>query len=58
MKDTIHEYVVSGDQPAFVDMPTLHTHNIENVGDEPLLTLFWANEIFDPDSPDTYALDV
>ena len=58
LKDTIHEYVVSGDQPAFVDMPTLHTHNIENVGDEPLLTLFWANEIFDPDSPDTYALDV
>lgn len=49
------EYRVSGDAPALVDMPTLHTHNIENTGDRPLLTLFWTNEIFDPADPDTYA---
>jgi UDP-2-acetamido-2,6-beta-L-arabino-hexul-4-ose reductase len=49
------EYRVSGTEPAVVDMPTLHTHSIENVGDTPLLTLFWTNEIFDPSAPDTYA---
>jgi len=50
----VWEYPVSGEQPAAVDMPTLHTHSIENIGVEPLLTLFWTNEIFDPQAPDTY----
>ncbi|MFB2594523.1 NAD-dependent epimerase/dehydratase family protein [Paracoccus sp. p4-l81] len=45
---------VSGTQPAPVDMPTLHTHSIENVGDRPLLTLFWTHDLFDPAAPDTY----
>ena len=48
------EFPVSGDQPVFVDMPTLHTHSITNVGGGELLTLFWAQEIFDPERPDTY----
>ena len=51
----VWEYRVSGASPAPVDMPTLHTHSIENVGERPLLTLFWTNEIFDPARPDTYA---
>jgi len=51
----VWECRVSGEVPAAVDMPTLHTHNIENVGDTPLLTLFWTNAIFDPAAPDTYA---
>lgn len=51
----VWEYRVSGAAPAPVDMPTLHTHSIENVGDKPLLTLFWTHEIFDPSAPDTYA---
>lgn len=49
------EFRVSGKAPAAVDMPTLHTHNIENIGSEPLLTLFWTNEVFDPSAPDTFA---
>ncbi len=55
LDDTVWEYRVSGDTPAVVDMPTLHTHSIENVGSRPMLTLFWTNEVFDPASPDTYA---
>ncbi|WP_041783508.1 NAD-dependent epimerase/dehydratase family protein [Ancylobacter novellus] len=51
----VWEYRVSGAAPAAVDMPTLHTHSIENVGDKPLLTLFWTQAIFDPAAPDTYA---
>lgn len=45
---------VSAQVPQAVDMPTLHTHNITNIGDADLLTAFWANDHFDPDHPDTY----
>jgi UDP-2-acetamido-2,6-beta-L-arabino-hexul-4-ose reductase len=55
LSDTVWEYRVSGDQPAVVDMPTLHTHSIENIGSTPLLTLFWTHDQFDPQAPDTYA---
>ena len=51
----VWEYRVSGDQPAPIDMPTLHTHNITNIGDTPLLTLFWTHDLFNPAAPDTYA---
>jgi UDP-2-acetamido-2,6-beta-L-arabino-hexul-4-ose reductase len=51
----VWEYRLSGTAPAPVDMPTLHTHSIENVGDTPLLTLFWTHDLFDPASPDTFA---
>jgi UDP-2-acetamido-2,6-beta-L-arabino-hexul-4-ose reductase len=46
---------VDGDHPAVIDMPTLWAHNITNTGDTEVVTLFWANEIFDPAAPDTYA---
>lgn len=55
LHDAIWEYPVSGENPAVVDMPTLHSHSIENVGQQPLLTLFWTHDIFDPAAPDTYA---
>ena len=53
-KEHIEEFHVSGDQPVYIDMPTLHTHNITNTGREELITLFWSHEIFNPDKPDTY----
>ncbi|MBO6577028.1 MAG: NAD-dependent epimerase/dehydratase family protein [Rhodothermales bacterium] len=40
--------------PSFVDMPIWHTHNITNVGEEPLYTVFWISEEYDPTDPDTY----
>lgn len=55
LSDAVWEYEVSGDAPAPVDMPTLHTHSIENTGDTPLLTLFWTHDLFDPQNPDTFA---
>ncbi len=55
LEDEVWDYRVSGKAPAPVDMPTLHTHSIENVGEKPLLTLFWTHEIFDPAVPDTYS---
>jgi len=50
----VESFDVSGDDPAFVDMPTLHTHNITNVGDSELYTLFWINELYDSADPDTF----
>ncbi|MBM0225052.1 MULTISPECIES: NAD-dependent epimerase/dehydratase family protein [Micromonospora] len=47
-------FPVSGDDPVVVDMPTMWAHEITNTGTEELLTLFWANELFDPARPDTY----
>lgn len=55
LSDEVWEFRVSGDAPAPVDMPTLHTHSIENTGDTDLLTLFWTHDIFDPANPDTFA---
>jgi UDP-2-acetamido-2,6-beta-L-arabino-hexul-4-ose reductase len=52
------EYRVTGNQPEVVDIPPGYTHNITNVGDGEMLTLFWANEIFDASNPDTYYLNV
>lgn len=51
--DAVVEFRVSGERPQYIDMPTLHTHNITNVGEVDLLTMFWSHEIFDPNTPDT-----
>ena len=53
--DDVIEFNVTGDSPAAVDMPTMWSHKITNVGAEPLYTSFWTNDIFNPDSPDTIA---
>lgn len=52
--DEVAEFEVSGDRPQYVDMPTLHTHNITNIGESDMTTLFWSHEIFDPANPDTF----
>lgn len=51
----ILDFNVTGAEPHIVDIPTFHTHSIINTGDDELLTLFWADEIFDPSAPDTFA---
>ena len=56
--DQVIEYHVSGDKLQVVDIPCGYTHNIENVGDGDMVTVMWANEAFDPDRPDTFALPV
>ena len=54
----VTEVRVSGDEFRVVDIPTGQTHSITNVGSTTLVTLFWASEIFDPQRPDTYFLEV
>ena len=52
--DEIFNFELEGSQPSFVDMPVWYTHNIKNIGEGELLTVFWINEPFDPKDPDTY----
>lgn len=47
-------YQLDGKNPSYIDIPTLHTHSITNIGDDELITLFWADEFFDPHNSDTY----
>ena len=53
-----HEYFVDGDVLTVVDILPGYTHNIENLGDGDMVTVMWSSECFDPDNPDTYALEV
>lgn len=50
---TVVTFNVDGSTPSAVDMPTLWTHNIVNVGAGELVTMFWTNELFDEARPDT-----
>ena len=52
------EYKVSGDKIEVVDIPCGYTHNIENIGDTDMVTIMWANEVFDPNKSDTYFMEV
>ena len=47
-------FELDGENPSFVDMPIWYTHNITNIGNDELITLFWINEFFNPDDPDTW----
>ena len=51
-------YKVSGDKLEVVRIPPGYTHNIVNVGDTDMVTVMWANEVFDPKNPDTYRLEI
>ena len=53
-EEGVIEYKVSGEAPTVVDIPPGYTHNITNTGNSEMITLFWANEIFNPDKPDTF----
>lgn len=48
------EFELDGINPAYVDIPIWYTHNITNIGQDALYTIFWINEVFDPTDPDTY----
>ena len=53
--DEVWEFEVTGDRPQAVHMLPGYTHNIINLSEtENLVTLMWANEIFDPAHPDTF----
>lgn len=52
--DEVLNFELDGDQPAYVDMPIWYTHNITNIGEEEVYTIFWISEMFNPEDTDTY----
>jgi UDP-2-acetamido-2,6-beta-L-arabino-hexul-4-ose reductase len=57
-KNEVMEFLLDGNEPAYVDMPIWFTHNIKNIGEEELYTIFWINEHYDEKNPDTYFVTV
>lgn len=55
LTNELHEIVTSGDKPEIVETIPGWSHDITNVGDDEMIVMLWANEIFDRDHPDTYA---
>lgn len=54
---TGEEYALetSGDTAEIVETVPGWTHDITNIGENELIVMLWANEIFDRERPDTYA---
>ena len=57
-EEEVIEYPVSGKKLEVVDIPTGYTHSIVNTGEEDMVTVMWANEVFEPKNPDTYYEEV
>lgn len=53
-----YELFTSGETPEIVETVPGWTHDITNIGDEEMIVMLWANEIFDREVPDTFALPV
>ena len=57
--DEVMEFKVSGERIEAVHMLPGYTHSILNLSDtEDLITIMWANELFDKEKPDTYREEV
>ena len=53
--DEVLNFEVSGEKIEAVHMLPGYTHNIINLSDtQDLVTVMWANELFDPNKPDTF----
>lgn len=57
LEDKVLSYHVSGDKIEIVDIPPGYTHSIENLSDEEMIVLFWADQMFNSEKPDTYQKD-
>ena len=53
-----HEVVTSGNKLKIVETVPGWSHDITNIGTGEMVVMLWANEIFDPDNPDTIAYKV
>jgi len=53
-----HERVTRGDKAEIVETVPGWTHDITNVGDDEMVVMLWANEVFDRERPDTFACPV
>jgi len=50
-----YELVTDGAEAKIVETVPGWTHDITNIGDDEMVVMLWANEIFDRENPDTFA---
>ena len=50
-----HELVTSGAKPEVVETVPGWAHDITNIGNDEMVVMLWANEVFDRARPDTFA---
>ena len=51
------EFEVSGDKLQYVTIPVGYQHSINNIGDDELILILWANELFDSNRQDTFVME-
>lgn len=49
-----HEIITTSEELQIVETMPGWAHDITNIGDEDIVVMLWANEIFDPEKPDTF----
>lgn len=58
LTDEFFALETSGEEPRIVETVPGWSHDITNIGDDEMVVMLWANEIFDRDRPDTIARSV
>jgi len=58
LTDERHEIETSADEPVVVETIPGWSHDITNIGDDVMVSLLWANELFDRARPDTVGAPV
>jgi UDP-2-acetamido-2,6-beta-L-arabino-hexul-4-ose reductase len=53
-----HQLTVRGGEGSIVETPPGWAHDVTNIGDDELIVMLWANELFDRSRPDTIAMKV
>ena len=53
-----HKIFVSSSNPEVVETIPGWAHDIKNIGDEEMIVMIWANEVFDLNHPDTFYSNV
>jgi UDP-2-acetamido-2,6-beta-L-arabino-hexul-4-ose reductase len=55
ISNEVHHLETHGDEPQIVETVPGWTHDIKNIGDDEMIVMLWANEIFDRNNPDTFS---
>lgn len=58
LTDEFFALETSGESPQIVETVPGWSHDITNIGDDEMVVMLWANEIFDRDRPDTISRSV
>jgi len=54
LTNEVHHLETQGDQPQIVESVPGWTHDITNIGNDEMVVMLWANEVFDRARPDTF----